>query len=64
MKSENCNGLSDVCLFVSDSIVDWEPVFTTEPENRPLPCIATKYNLKLLAQIEKWFDVWGNNYST
>jgi len=46
MKFENHNGLSDVHLFVLDSMADWEPAFAIAHINRPAPGMASKYGVK------------------
>jgi len=46
MKSENNKGLSDVHLFVLDTMADWEPAFAIAHINRPAPGIASKYRVK------------------
>jgi len=46
MKSENHNGLSDVHLFVLDSMADWEPAFAIAHINRPAPGVASEYRVK------------------
>ncbi|MCF8070648.1 MAG: glutamine amidotransferase [Desulfobacterales bacterium] len=46
MNFKNHNGLSDVHLFVLDSMADWEPAFAIAHINRPAPGIASKYCVK------------------
>ena len=46
MRSDKNKGLSDVHLFVLDSMADWEPAFAIAHINRPAPGMASKYNVK------------------
>ncbi len=50
MKPENHDGLSDVHLFVLDSMADWEPAFAIAHINRPAPGIASKYGVKTVGK--------------
>ena len=46
MKLENHIALSDVHLFLVDSMADWEPALAVAHINRPAPGIASKYRVK------------------
>ncbi|MCP4146438.1 MAG: hypothetical protein GY757_01685, partial [bacterium] len=59
MKYENHNGLSDVHLFVLDSMADWEPAFAIAHINRPAPDIASKYSVKTVGIDRKMIRSMG-----
>jgi putative intracellular protease/amidase len=59
MKNKNYNGLSDVHLFVPDSMADWEPAFAIAHINRPAPGIASKYNVKTVGIDRKMIRSMG-----
>lgn len=59
MKFENNNGLSDVHLFVLDSMADWEPAFAIAHINRPAPGIASKYSVKTVGIDRKMIRSMG-----
>jgi len=46
MKTENNSGISDVHMFVLDSMADWEPAIAIAHINRPAPGIVSKYSVK------------------
>lgn len=59
MKSENHNGLSDVHLFVLDSMADWETAFAIAHINRPAPGITSKYSVKTVGVDRKMIRSMG-----